>query len=188
MSNISEKTNYIVKMGLFSVISLILRIFDFPILPAFPFLKMDASDLPALIVTFIFGPLSGVIIEMIKNVMILFVKGTQSGGVGEVANFIVGAVFVGTAGIIYKRKRNLKYAIISLIIASIFMIIMAIFVNIYILLPLYHMPFSMKYIVYGVIPFNLIKCVGISVITLLVYKRISILIKSKTIYLNDKNI
>lgn len=46
----------------------------------------------------------------------------------------------------------------------------------------------MKYIVYGVIPFNLIKCVGISVITLLVYKRISILIKSKTTYLNDKNI
>jgi LPXTG-motif cell wall-anchored protein len=168
-------------MGLFSAISLILRILEFPVLPAFPFLKMDASDLPALIATFIFGPLSGIIIEIFKNVMILFVQGSQTGGVGELANFIVGAVFVGIAGIIYKRKRNLKYTIISLITASICMTVTAIFANIYILLPLYHMPLSTNYIVSAVIPFNIIKSVGISVITLLVYKRIAVFIKPKTI-------
>lgn len=180
MNNVTAKTSYLIKVALMASISVILMYFEFPIFPAFPWLKIDASDLPALIGSFAFGPLTGVIIEALKNVLKILVKSTTSGGVGELANFIIGSTFVGTAGMIYKFKKTRINAVISLIIGTIVLGIVGALANMYILIPLYMPDMSkndlMIYITNGVIPINLIKGAGISAITLVIYKRISVII------------
>ncbi|NLM35461.1 MAG: ECF transporter S component [Clostridiales bacterium] len=180
MNNVTNKTNYLIKIALMASISVILMYFEFPIFPAFPWLKIDASDLPALIGSFAFGPLTGVLIEALKNVLKLLVKPTITGGVGELANFIIGATFVGTAGLVYKFKKTKMNAVISLMVGTIVLGIVGALANIYILIPLFmpNMPKNdlMIYITNGVIPINLIKGAGISLITLVIYKRISVII------------
>ncbi|HCW05683.1 MAG TPA: ECF transporter S component [Clostridium sp.] len=183
MNNLTTKTNYLIKIALLAAISVILMYFDFPIIPAFPWLKTDASDLPALIGSFAFGPLTGVVIEALKNLLKLLVNPTTTGGVGELANFIIGSTFVGTAGMIYKFKKTRINAIIALIVGTIVLGIVGALANAYILIPLFmpNMPKNdlMKYIVQGVIPMNLIKGAGLSVITLVIYKRISVIINKE---------
>ena len=90
--------------GLLSAVAFLLMFFDFsvPLMPAF--IKMDLSELPALIGSFAMGPVAGVVICLIKN--ILHLMKTSTGGVGELSNFILGAVFVFTAGMIYKKDRK----------------------------------------------------------------------------------
>lgn len=189
MKNVSKSTNLTVKIGLLAAIALILMFFEFPILPAYGFLKIDLSDIPALIGAFAFGPLAGIIIEGIKNVLITLIKGTTSGGIGEFANFIIGASFVVTAGLIYKGRKTRKAAIISLIAAIFTMAIVGVLANYFVLIPLYFkvLPTSqiIKYLIYGIIPFNLIKGILISVVTMIIYKRVSVLIHAEI--LNEKD-
>ena len=83
-------TNRFIKLSLLSAIAVILMYIDFPVIPIFPWLKIDLSNVPALMGAFAFGPLAGVIIELMKNLLILIVKGTGTGFVGELANFLVG--------------------------------------------------------------------------------------------------
>lgn len=161
-------------------ISVILMYFEFPIFPAFPWLKIDASDLPSLIGSFAFGPLTGVLIEALKNILKLLVKPTTTAGVGELANFIIGSTFVGTAGMIYKFKKTKMNAVISLTIGTLVLGLVGALANMYLLIPLFmpSMPKNelMIYITNGVIPINLIKGAGLSAITLVIYKRISVII------------
>ncbi|NLZ47250.1 MAG: ECF transporter S component [Clostridiales bacterium] len=191
MNNITSKTSYLIKVALMASISVILMYFEFPIFPAFPWLKIDASDLPALIGSFAFGPLTGVIIEALKNILKILVKSTTTGGVGELANFIIGSTFVGTAGMIYKFKKTKLNAVISLIIGTLVLGIVGALANAYILIPLFmpNMPKKelMIYIMEGVIPINLIKGAGISVITLVIYKRISVIINNDNRKLESNN-
>ncbi len=190
MKNVSKSTNLTVKIGLLSAIALILMYFEFPVLPAYSFLKIDLSDIPALIGAFAFGPFAGIIIEAIKNLLVILTKGTQTGGVGELANFVVGCAFVGCAGIIYKRKKTRTMAVIALVSATIFMAIAGVIANYFVFVPLYFKGAPSSYInaymIYGVIPLNLIKGIIISVVTLVIYKRISVLINSEV--LNSKKL
>ncbi len=183
MKNVSKSTNLIIKIGLLGAIALILAFFQFPILPAFPFLKMDPSDIPALIGAFAFGPLVGGIIEALKNVLVFIFNNSGTGGVGEFANFMVGCFYVCTAGFIYSRNRTRKSAILSLIAATIFMSVAGVLANYFIFVPMYYgdkpMSFIIHYLVYAIVPFNLIKGVIISVVTMLIYKRVSVLIHSE---------
>lgn len=185
MKNVSKSTNLTVKLGLLSAIALVLMFFEFPILPAYGFLKIDLSDIPALIGAFAFGPLAGILVEGIKNILITLLKGTQSGGIGELANFIIGASFIGTAGLVYKLKKTRKTAFISLAVAIVIMSAVGVLANYFILIPLYFKALPtdqiIKYLVYGIIPFNLIKGFLISVVTLVIYKRVSILIHAENI-------
>ena len=103
-----------------------------PLSPSFA--KMDLSDLPALIGAFAFGPLCGVIVELIKNVMQAFSSST--GGIGEIANFLMGSSFAVTAGLIYQRNKTKANAVIACLIGSIVMAVAAALTNYYILLPL----------------------------------------------------
>lgn len=185
MKNVSKSTNFTIKVGLLSAFALLLVYFEFPILPAFPFLKIDLSDIPALIGAFAFGPIAGGVIEGIKNILMVLVKGSQTGGVGELANFVVGCFFVCTAGFIYKRKKTRTNAIISLIVALIIMSVAAVLANYFVFVPLYFKNISTKdlihYMVFGIIPFNLIKGTLISVITIVIYKRVSVLIHAEAV-------
>ena len=179
MFNAKKSTNLMVKIALLSTIAFIFMFFEFPILPAFPFLKIDFSDLPALIGAFAYGPIAGIAIEGLKNILVVLLKGTMTGGIGEFANFLIGISFIIPAGIIYRRNKNIKTTILSVIIASIIMSIVGIVLNKYILVPLYvnFLPalndpaYVREYLLFGVLPFNLIKGVAVSVLTILFYKR-----------------
>lgn len=181
MNNVKRSTELLIKLALLSAFAVILMYLEFPILPAFPWLKIDLSDIPPLVGAFAFGPAAGIIVEAIKNVLIILVKGSGSGGVGELANFIIGASFVGCAGVIYFRKKTRKTAVIALVVSILFMSLVGVLANYFILMPLYGMDKMpqgdlIHYIAAGVIPFNLIKGSMVSVVTMVIYKRISVLI------------
>ena len=189
------KTNYtirdITKIALLSAIAYVLMAFaEFP-LPLIPaILKFDISDLPALIGSFAMGPAAGVIIEFVKN-LVHFLSRSETGGIGNLANFVVGVSFVFPAGIIYSMNRTKKGALIGMMVGTIAMAILASLANYYVLIPMYARLFSMDavlnmmskgnkaivdlktYILYAVIPFNILKAVVISLITMLIYKKVS---------------
>ncbi|WP_291581060.1 ECF transporter S component [Clostridium sp. UBA6640] len=167
-----------IKLSLLSAIAFILMYFDFPVLPAFPWLKIDFSDVPALMGAFAFGPLAGVIIEALKNVLIIILKGTSTGLVGELANFLIGVSLVCPAAYIYHKNKTIKTALISMVVGLISMEIVGVLVNVFFLIPLYMpgMPQDelIKYVMYGILPFNGIKAVMVSALTFILYKRVSV--------------
>ena len=163
----NERTGRMIKISLLSAIALILMYFDFPVVPMFTWLKIDLSDVPALLGAFGFGPLAGMTIELIKNLLILLTKGTQTGFVGECANFIVGCSLVVPASFIYHRKKSKKSAIIGMIIGAALMEVVGIIANVYFLIPAFGMNMTnsetINYVVAGLLPFNGIKALLISV-------------------------
>lgn len=175
--NTNKKLNMYIKIGILSAIAFILMMFEFPIIPAFPWLKIDLSDMPALMGAFAFGPLAGVIIELLKNILNILLMGTATGGVGEFANFLIGISFIVPAAIVYKKFRTRKSAILGMLLGTVSIIVIGILANVFILLPLYGMHMDSKqlmaYILVGLIPINGLKAIINSVITLVLYKRLS---------------
>ena len=164
-------------------------------LPFMPvFLKFDFAELPVLIGTFALGPVWGIVIELLKNLIHLPV--TQTMGIGELSNFVTGVIYVATAGLIYRKFRTRKGAAASMGIATLALALIAVPVNAFITLPLYGsvMGFPMEAIIgmsaevnplvkdkisllFAVfVPFNLFKGIVVGLITFLVYKPISKLI------------
>jgi riboflavin transporter FmnP len=174
----NTNTNKMIKISLLSALALILMYIDFPVIPLFPWLRIDLSDVPALIGAFGFGPLAGVLIELIKNIVIVLIKGTQTGFVGETANFLVGVSLILPAALVYHKKKNKKNAIVGMVLGAVCMEVVGIVANIYFLLPAYGMQMSpaesIKYITVGLLPFNGIKALMVSVLTYVLYKRISV--------------
>jgi len=183
--------NTLVKVSIMSALSLIIMLFELP-LPFFPaFLKIDFSDIPAILMTFSLGPVYGVLVELVKNLLHLF--NTSSAGIGELANFLVGASYVVPAGIIYKFRRNKKGAWLGLAAGTVSMVIFASFFNYYFLLPIYakvlnfpteavvamgtevnrHIVDTRTLIAYGIAPFNAVKGIVMSIVVALVYKKVS---------------
>ena len=174
----NNNTSKMVKISLLSALALILMYIDFPIIPLFPWLRIDLSDVPALIGAFGFGPLAGVIIELLKNIVIVLIKGTQTGLVGETANFLVGVALILPAALVYHKKKSKKTAILGMILGAVCMEVVGIVANVYFLLPAYGMQMSpaesIKYITLGLLPFNGIKALIVSVVTYVLYKKVSV--------------
>lgn len=175
--------------SVFSAISSVLMFLSFSVPFAPPFIKLDFSELPALIASFALGPSYGVIVMLIKNIInVLF---TSSAGIGEFANFIIGSSFVFTAGIIYKYKKTQKVAILSMIAATFTMAIWGMAANYFLLIPLYAriMPIDsiiglfnainpnsdslFNLLLFTIFPFNLLKGSLVSILTFFLYKKIS---------------
>jgi len=188
----SKKLSNMIKVSILSAISLILMFFEFS-LPIFPeFLKIDLSDIPPLLGAFALGPLYGVLIEFIKNILHFVLKG-QTAGIGEMANFLVGISLVYPASYIYFKNKTKKSAFLGLFIGVVVMVISASLLNYFVFLPLYekilNFPISAiiewaskvnknikdinSLIVYSIAPFNFIKGVIVSFATILIYKRVS---------------
>lgn len=187
-----------VKISVLGVIAFILMLLDFPLWFTPPFLKFDVSDVPALIGSFALGPMAGVIVQLVKNLLKILLAGTNTAVVGEIANFIVGSVFAYVAGLIYYREKTFKNAVIGLVVGTIAMTVAISIANYYIMIPFYAKAYGMpldkiitisgavnKYVVdlksliiFAVIPFNLLKGVVVSLITILLYKRVSPILKS----------
>ena len=172
-------------------------LFEFPIPFVAPgFYKMDLSELPVLIGGFAMGPIAGVIIELIKILLNILLNGTTTAYVGEMGNLLVGCCFVLPAALIYWGKKSLKRAVIGLAVGGVTMVLAGCFLNAYVLLPMYAGFFGgmeniiaagtavngsitnvFTFVALAVAPFNLIKAVAVSILTLLLYKRISNLLK-----------
>ncbi len=188
--------------GMLSAVAFVLMFLNFnvPIMPSF--IKMDLSELPALVGSFSMGPISGLTICFIKNLLHLAV--TDTSGVGEFSNFILGALFVVPAGIIYNYKKTRIGAIAGSLIGAVLMAVVSVFTNYYIVYPVYTVMLPMEAIIgaYKAInpnvetlwdaliwfnmPFTFVKGMFSVLITLLVYKRLSPVIKGTRVQLHCK--
>lgn len=122
--------------GMLSALAFALMYLEFPVPLMPPFIKMDLSDLPALIAAYCFGPLWGVCVCLIKNIIHLFFSST--GGVGELANFLLGALFVIPAGLVYKVNKSRKGALIGAIAGAVIMALGSLVTNNFIVYPVYY--------------------------------------------------
>lgn len=182
MNNQQNKNlNKFIKISLLGAIAVVLMYFDFPIpfLP-FPWLKIDLSDIPALMGAFAFGPMAGIVVELLKNLLILIVKGTGTGFVGEIANFIVGVSLVAPAAWVYHRNKSRKNALLGMILGTLSIEIIGILANVYLLLPAFGMNMVkeelIQYVTVGLLPFNGVKAILVCGITYILYKRVSVAI------------
>ncbi len=192
-----ENLRPILISAIFGGIGFILMLLEFPLPMIIPsFIKLDFSEIPAVIVSFAFGPFWGILVCLIKNLLHLFV--TTSGGVGELSNFILGAIFVGTAGFIYKKNKSRKTALIGSLIGAFTMAAVSVFTNFLIVYPafsvIYGLPMEailgmykailpivnnlFEAIVIFNLPFNFIKGVLDAAVCFAVYKRLSPILKA----------
>lgn len=185
-------TRNLTRLSLLSVIAFLLMYIEFPLaFIAPPFIKIDLSDMPALIGGFAMGPVAGITIELVKCILTFFVRGTTTGGVGELSNFIVGALFVGLSAKFYSRHRTYRGAVAGLLMGVVGMTLVATLSNYFVVFPLYGKIMPMEAIinmgravaprvkslwdlmVYCIVPFNLVKGLIVSAATLALYKRVS---------------
>lgn len=174
----------------------LLMLVEFPIAFIAPsFYKIDLSEVPVMIGTFAFGPVQGMVIELIKIGIKLVLKGTSTGFVGELANLVIGCAMVIPAGVIYKIRRTKKDALIGMGISTLVMSVVGVFMNAYVMIPLYtaFMPIeqiieagkaiipavsdTLTFCLFCVLPFNLLKGILVSVIVALIYKPLSRIIR-----------
>lgn len=192
-------TRKIVVTGMFSAIAVILHICDFGVPFAPPGVyRMDLSEIPVLIGAYAYGPVIGVLIEFIKIILKLMIKGTSTAFVGDLANFLVGCSLVLPASIIYRFKKTKKNAIISCITGTIIITVFGSAFNAFYLIPtfatMYGMPVDAiigmgtelnahitdltTFVLFIVAPFNLLKGAVDSIITILIYKPLHPILKS----------
>lgn len=190
-------TKNVVLMGMFAALGAVLMLFEVPLPFIAPsFYGLDFAEVPILVGSFAMGPVAGVIMEVVKVLIKLVLKPTSTGFVGEFANVVIGCSLVVPASAIYYFNRTKKGAMIGMITGTLVMALAGVAVNALIMLPFYanFMPldtiiaagaainpavgsvWSFALICVG--PFNIIKGIVVSLITSLVYKRISILIHS----------
>lgn len=177
----SMEVRYITRVGILSAIAFIVMTFEFPVFPAAPYLKMDLSDIIALFGGVALGPTAGIIIEGIKNIL-NFILHSSTGGIGEVANFLVGIAYIVPISILYRKITSNKGLILGLLLGTISMIVMACIANYFLLIPVYipGMPAAdrMTLILSTYIPFNLIKAAVQSILTVALFNGFKGLIKT----------
>ena len=189
----STKVRSMAQVGMLAAVATVLMLFEFP-LPFVPsFYKLDISEIPVLLGTFAMGPVAGVMTECIKILLNFVINGTTTGGVGEIANFLIGCSLCVPAGLIYQKMHTKKGAMIGLAAGTVFMTLIGCLLNAYVLLPAYATAFQMPidalvamgtavngsinsmltFVAFAVAPFNLLKGVLVSLIVFLIYKKIS---------------
>ncbi len=180
--------------AMLSAVAFVLMFLDFS-LPMFipSFVKMDFSDLPALLGSFALGPVYGIVISLVKNLLHLIIPGTSTAGVGEVCNFLLGAIFAYMAGFIYQRNKTRKTAILGAVAGAVAMAILSVPVNYFITYPayvkFYNLPLEailgmyqallpaadslIKCLIIFNMPFTLVKGLLDAVLCMLIYKSLS---------------
>ena len=182
----------LVKISILSSIGYILMFISVPLPMLFPeFLKVDISDLPALLGGIALGPMAGVTIAFFKNLLQFITGMSTTGGVGEFANFLIGGSFVFTVSYIYSKKRDVAGVIIGLISGIIVMTIVGCIANYFIILPFYSkigwsidavvamgsainpaINNKLSFVIWIIAPFNILKSGIMSLLTLPMYKKI----------------
>jgi len=187
----------IAQIGMLSAIAVVLMLFEIPLPFAPSFYQIDLSEVPVLIGCFAMGPLAGATIELIKILLNFAINGTITAGIGEMANLLIGCALCVPAGIIYKKNRTRRGALIGMAAGTVFMTVIGCFLNAYVLLPTYAKAFDMPidgllamgtaingsinsmmtFVMFAVAPFNLLKGVLVSLVVFLIYKKIAPILK-----------
>ncbi|MBO4839005.1 MAG: ECF transporter S component [Lachnospiraceae bacterium] len=189
-------TRNMVVIAILGAIAGLLMLVEIPLTFVAPnFYKLDISEVPVMIGTFALGPVAGILTELIKLLVKFVIKGSSTGGVGELANFLIGCAMVIPAGIVYQIRKTKKRAMLGMGLGIATMALAGLVMNALVLLPFYakFMPLEQiiaagarifpqidsvwSFALWCVMPFNLIKGVVIFVLTMLLYKRVSRLIK-----------
>ena len=167
----NKRLTTMVTLAMLGTISFVLMLFNFPLPFLPPFLKVDFSDIPALIAGIVFSPLAGVVVVGLKNVLYYVFNG---GGVpvGEVANFFAGVAFMYPVAWFYHKRKSNKALASGLLAGTITMALSLVILNYLVILPAYAFFFGMAdmadpavktdLVLYGILPFNLIKAILIS--------------------------
>lgn len=181
-----------VRISVLAVISFLLMLIEIPLFFTPEFLKIDISDLPSLVAAFAMGPLAGVIVELLKNILKIAIRGTNTVFIGELANFIVGSIYVVVSSYIYRKSKTKKSAVIGLVFGTISMAVVASIINYFVLIPLYAKLFGWPlekiiemakavnkfvvdlrtFVIFGVFPFNILKGILVGVLGYPLYMRI----------------
>ena len=187
----------LVKISILSAIGYILMFISVPLPMLFPeFLKIDISDLTALLGGISLGPMAGVTISFLKNLLQFITGMSTTGGVGEFANFLIGGSFVFTVSYIYSKKRNIQGVIIGLVSGMVVMTVVGCVANYFIILPFYAtigwsidavvsmgaaitpaIDSKMSFIIWMIAPFNILKSGLMSLLTLPMYKKTEKILK-----------
>ena len=183
----------LVNIGMLAAIAIILMLFDIPLPFAPSFYEIDFSEVPVMVGCFAMGPFAGALIEFVKILLNFVFTGTDTAGVGELANFIIGCALCVPAGLIYRRKRTRTTALVGMAVGTVTMTVLGCLINAYILLPTYATAFGMPmdalvemgtavnpninslatFVIFAVAPFNLLKGMLVSLIVFVIYKKIS---------------
>jgi len=196
----TKPIRWIAQVAILSAAAAVIMFLEFPIPFLGPiFLKFDFSEIPVMIGAFALGPLAGFAIEALKVTLNLILEGSWSFGIGELANFLIGVAFVVPASLIYSLHKTKKTALLGLAVGVVTMTLTGALLNLYLLLPVFAAAYgttaeaiimsyseALPYIVdlrtgilLGIVPFNLFKGVAISIIVMLLYKRVSSLLKGR---------
>jgi riboflavin transporter FmnP len=165
-------TSFLAKVSILTALSVILLYIEFPLLPAVPHLKMEFSNMPALLATFMFGPITGTVVSAMKVVITLMLRGTSTGFVGDISNLISGALYVIAAGSIYHFKKTKGGAVLALVGAGIVFCGVMWLCNQFMLLPWFGITDKAVAItmLWWTLLFNAIKVVLTGAITFFLYK------------------
>lgn len=186
-------------VGIFAAIAAVLMYLEFPLPFAPAFYEIDFSEIPVLICSFSLGPVAGVVCEFLKVVLKLFLKGTSTAFVGDLANFVVGCALILPASAVYFANKTKKGAVIGMAVGTACITVVGSLFNAIYLIPafsvLYDMPLDAivgmgtkingaitsvnTLVLFAVAPFNLLKGVADSIITFFLYKHIERLLRMR---------
>ena len=171
MGKITKKKK-IVGTAIFSALAFVISLLEFSIFPQVEFLKLDFANVFTLLGGFIYGPISAVVISLVKELLCLLKS--SSGGVGELANFILTVSFVIVPTTVYRYRKGFKIVVITLLIGCLLQTAMSLLTNRFVLLPFYMGNGATSFfesVWYFILLFNVIKAVTISLLTIVLYKR-----------------
>lgn len=195
-TNLSQSTKitfYVTRVAMLTAIATLLMIIELPI-PIFPgFYKLDFSYFPVVIATFSMGPIAGMATVVLKDLLSFLSAGvfTDSAGIGIIADVLMGLSFILPAGLLYRKKHTKKGAVIALGVGMISVLVISCALNYWLLIPMYSKAFGLDavlgmaqkacgwikdikgIIVFATLPFNLVKWLVISLLTLFTYKKLS---------------
>lgn len=192
MKKLSVKA--MVSIAMLSSISYVLMLLNFP-LPPFPnFLMIDFSDVPALIAALIFGPVAGILVELFKNILDYFMTGSGTGvPVGHAANFVAGVLFILPTYYLYKKLKTNKGMTFALAAGTVSMAVLMSVLNYYVFLPAYTFflnmpamsaPETKQFIIAGILPFNIVKGLLMSIVFMLLFTRMKTWIERQQSFKN----
>lgn len=188
----------VVLIGMFSALAAVLETLQIPVPFAPPFYKLDFAELPVLVGGFAMGPVPAMLIAVVKNLLKLLINGTSTFYVGEVANALGSMLLSAPAALIYRRHKTKKVAMAALAVSVVIAVIGAVFINCFLTLPTYAIAFGgmeniiamgtavnpaitnlYTFAIFAIVPFNLLKCSLNALVTVLVYKRISVILHAE---------
>ncbi|MCI8453442.1 MAG: ECF transporter S component [Lachnospiraceae bacterium] len=188
----------VVLIGMFGALAAVLETFQISVPFAPPFYKLDFAETPIMVGAFALGPIPAVLMELVKNILKLLIKGTTTMYVGDLGNFIGGSLFVLPASILYQRKRTRKTAMYGLGLSIVIGVLTALIINCFMTIPLYaKLMFNgieniiamgtavnpaitnlYTFAIFAILPFNLLKLGMNAAVTALVYKRVSVILRA----------